>query len=540
MPSSRTRKVRHGRPWPSLVILLSTLVIGIGFVWLVAGMGNRIEHERTLALARTVAAGVNSAWVAELRGDADDAGKPGFEALHHGLKQVRAANPDFRFVYLMRPSPRNPGQLLFLVDAEDPESEDYSAPGDVYDGPSEDLWTAWNRGEALVQLAHRDAWGQWVTAIAPVHAGDGSLVAVLGMDLRADAWQATLARYRNFAVAIVALILLLEASFLIGLRKQRATALRVRALNARLAGQVDELRAAEASLRMADVVVRHTGEAIVLLDAGLRVLRVNTAFTRITGFEGERILGRYLPLFEPDDDDLLRRIRADLKQQPHWAGTLWARRASGERFPMEGSVDLVRDANGEILQYVVVFRDVTEQKRLEDRLRELSVTDALTGLPNRRHFDDALDHQWQQCMRRRQPISLIMIDIDHFKAYNDHYGHPAGDHVLRQVADTLCEVGKREAALVTRYGGEEFAVILPDCDDLRVAAIAEDLRSAITNLAIPHQGNPKAPMLTISLGTSTRQPPEGSSVDALLLSADRALYSAKGGGRNTVVVSVSS
>ncbi len=535
MSNIRTRTLGRSRFWLGPAMLVSTVLIGIWFVSFVVGIGDRTERDRMLSLARSVAAGVESAQVQALHGDSSDVETSQFDALRAQLPRARDANPDFRFVYLMRPSPDEPDKMIFLVDAEAAQSPDYSAPGDLYDGFSDDLWQVWHTVDAVVQPAYSDDWGRWVTAIAPVQGTDGGMVAVLGIDIRADAWQAALARYRNFAVAIVILVLLLELMFLYGLRRQRASARHLRVLNTRLSGQLEELRLAQAGLHLADVVVLHTGEAIVLLDASLRVIRVNPAFTRITGYSPAQVLGNLTPLFDPDDDDVLRRIRRQLYETAHWSGTLWGVHAGGAKFPMEGSVDLVRDTNGEVLQYVVVFRDVTEQKRLEDRLRELSVTDALTGLPNRRCFDETLEREWQQGIRLHKSLSLVMIDIDHFKAFNDLYGHPAGDRVLRQVATALLSVVSHKGATLARYGGEEFAVILPDCDANCAHVLAETLRRTVAELGIVHHGNPNAPHLTISLGTATRQPPGDTGFDGLLLSADRALYSAKDRGRDSVV-----
>lgn len=527
-----TRSARFGRSqfWLGPTILVLTVLVGIWFVGFVVGVGDRIERDRVVSLVRSVAIGVDPAQVRSLYGDSRDVETPAFVALREQLRRARETSADFRFVYLMRPSSTAPGKMIFLADAEASQSPDYSAPGDLYEGFSEDLWQVWHKDEALVQAAYSDDWGRWVTAIAPVKKSGEDVSAVLGIDIRADAWQATLARYRNFALAIVVLVLLLELLFMYSLYRQRVAAQRLAALNDRLSRRLQQLRLAQAGLQLADVVVLHTGEAIVLLDANLQVIRVNPAFVRITGYRAEHVIGHRVPLFDRDDADLLDGIRRQLQETGHWSGTLWGVHADGRKFPLEGSVDLVRAADGEVLQYVAVFRDVTEQKRLEDRLRELSETDALTGLPNRRCFDETLEREWQHGVRLHQPLSLVMIDIDHFKAFNDLYGHPAGDRVLRQVASALREAVSLHGATVARYGGEEFAVVLPDCDADCAAEVATALRHAVEDMNIIHEGNPQASKLSISLGTATRQPPGDSGFDGLLLSADRALYS-----RNRVV-----
>lgn len=517
-------------------VVLPTLLVAIWFVGFVSAIGDRLEHDRILALARTVTATLESERIATLRADPSDVGTADFRIVRDELRRAREVNPDFRFVYLMRPAPDGSRSMAFLADAELLESSDYSAPGDLYDGPDEDLWAVWNLGTARVQPPHQDDWGHWVTAVAPVRDHEGAVLALLGMDMRADSWSATLARYRAFALAICALVLVLEVLFLLGLRLEKKNRQRLAGLNAQLAQQLDQLQRAQGRLRLADVVVQHTGEAIVVLDAQLRVVSANPGFGKITGFDGARILGEVLPLFGPDDADELQQIRSRVQQSPHWDGTLWAYRADGERFPMEASVDAVLDATGQVQQYIMLFRDVTVQKRLEDRLRELSTTDGLTLLANRRAFDEALEQGWHRAMRSGEPMSLLMIDIDYFKPYNDHYGHPAGDRCLQQVADVLRATVTHEGALVARYGGEEFSVILPHADKAEAGMLAETLRQRIEALDIPHRGSPDAGRITASIGISTRTPPQISDVGELMHSADQALYRAKQRGRNSVVV----
>jgi len=174
--------------------------------------------------------------------------------------------------------------------------------------------------------------------------------------------------------------------------------------------------------------------------------------------------------------------------------------------------------------------------RLEHlRLRELSATDGLTLLANRRSFDESLERQWHHATRHGEPVSLIMIDIDHFKAYNDLYGHGAGDRCLQQVATAIAAGVRHEGALVARYGGEEFAVILPRTEANVAREIAEGLRRRVEALGIAHAGSPGSSRVTISVGTSTRTPPQTDDFEDLMHSADQALYRAKEGGRNGVV-----
>ncbi|MBW8368245.1 MAG: diguanylate cyclase [Arenimonas sp.] len=516
--------------WVGGALFLLALVASWLFTDFVTGTGDRLERDRILSLARTAAATLESPRIAALQGSPADIGSAGFDGVRDELRRARDVNPDFRFVYLMRPSG---DALVFIADAEAPESADYSAPGDAYDGPSDELWRVYRTGIPEIQPPYQDRWGYWVTAVAPVRNASGQVIAILGMDVRADAWLATQARYRAFALTISALLLSLVALFTLGLHLQKRSAGRLAALNGQLAHRLDELQQAQEGLRLADVVVRHAGEGILVLDPELRVLSANPGFERITGHSASAVLGQVPPLFA-EDSDVLQQIRSRLQTGVHWEGTLWSRRADGDRFPLEASLDVVRDAAGKIEHHVMVFRDVTVQKQLEDRLRELSATDGLTLLANRRSFDEALEREWHRATRHGEPVSLIMADIDHFKPYNDLYGHVAGDRCLQQVAAAIAAGVKLEGAVVARYGGEEFAVILPRTDEAGAQEMAEHLRRRVEALGIAHGGNPVGGRVTISMGTSTRTPPQAADFVSLMQSADQALYRAKGAGRNTV------
>src|SRR5690348_6523347 len=176
-----------------------------------------------------------------------------------------------------------------------------------------------------------------------------------------------------------------------------------------------------------------------------------------------------------------------------------------------------------------------EELRIANQhLEELASLDGLTGLANRRGFDRELRLAWERAAERRAPLALMMIDIDHFKLYNDRYGHVAGDTCLRAVGETLSLVTLEEAVLVARYGGEEFALLLPGLELTRAAALAEEARKAIEDLMINHAQSPSG-LVTISIGVEALVPDRGRPAAELVEAADTALYAAKRGGRNTVV-----
>lgn len=175
-----------------------------------------------------------------------------------------------------------------------------------------------------------------------------------------------------------------------------------------------------------------------------------------------------------------------------------------------------------------------ELKRHRDMLENLSSLDGLTGIPNRRRFDEFFDSEWRLAIRESVSLSLIMLDIDYFKEFNDEYLHVAGDDCLRKVAKTLSHSVRRPTDFVARYGGEEFAAVLPRTDISGAKTVADTMRENIKSLSIPHVRSSVMPCVTISAGAATIIPSRKSSSDALIKGADDALYKAKKGGRNQV------
>ncbi len=167
-------------------------------------------------------------------------------------------------------------------------------------------------------------------------------------------------------------------------------------------------------------------------------------------------------------------------------------------------------------------------------LERLSLSDALTGLANRRHFDQTLERHFQLALKNKVPLSLILGDIDHFKKYNDHYGHQQGDDCLYTVANALNQTVIRPLDLACRYGGEEFAIIMPETNLLDAKTVAEDVRQAILSVKLPHAASSTHSIVTMSMGVATLQGQYKSAVD-LIKAADDALYQAKESGRNRVI-----
>ena len=221
--------------------------------------------------------------------------------------------------------------------------------------------------------------------------------------------------------------------------------------------------------------------------------------------------------------------------------------------PLEVCGTPIFDENGNIIYAVVTFQDISERKRAAaDRtkfiqekvalkktnytLQRLANIDGLTQVANRRRFDEWLRQVWRQLTREQVPLSLIFCDVDHFKLYNDTYGHQAGDNCLQQVAQAISHQAKRPADLVARYGGEEFAVILPNTPSEGALAVAETIRQEIHSLKIAHAQSRVSEYVTLSLGVVSIVPTQGFSPEDLISNADKALYKAKEQGRDRIIL----
>lgn len=216
-----------------------------------------------------------------------------------------------------------------------------------------------------------------------------------------------------------------------------------------------------------------------------------------------------------------------------WVGGKFSRRLRKEVLEQQ-RLRLRISAANEALEEKV--RKRTQELQAANRqLEVLSATDSLTGLANRRHFDTVWQQEWQRATRQGLPLAVIMLDVDHFKAFNDEYGHPAGDDCLRQVAKVLAGTARRAGELAARYGGEEFVVVLPNTTTQVARQTADLIRRDVQALAIAHAKSATSTVVTVSLGFSARVPALEDGLYSLLQEADDALYQAKRQGRNLVM-----
>jgi len=300
---------------------------------------------------------------------------------------------------------------------------------------------------------------------------------------------------------------------------------------------ITERKSAENLQRLAAAVFANTTEGIVVTDRDGTIKSVNKAFLQITGYNAAEAIGKNPRILKSglQDNGFYQWMWKTLQETGTWKGNFWNRRKNGEVYPQSTTINAIRNERGEITQYCGIFSDVTEQMKLEETLRMLSSTDGLTGLANRRTFDNTVQREWRRAQRGSYSIAVIMTDIDHFKKFNDTYGHLEGDECLKKVATALKKAVRRAGDLAARYGGEEFVLLMPMTTVGEATQIAEDIRTSVELMKIRHAKSDVHDFVTLSLGAAAVVPQQGMSAEDLIKEADKALYQAKGTGRNRAV-----
>jgi diguanylate cyclase (GGDEF)-like protein/PAS domain S-box-containing protein len=304
-------------------------------------------------------------------------------------------------------------------------------------------------------------------------------------------------------------------------------------------GLMSALAAKEASFR---VLAEGSSDMVTRIGLDERISYVSPSSASLVGWRPDQLVGTSaMAGANPIDLPRIRETVAALRRGDAEGARISFRTRHREKVEIwvESTLRVTRQIDGKIDGVVAISRDITEQKDLEERLETLAIEDGLTGIANRRRFDERLQEEWARALRDSKPLSLLMIDIDRFKKFNDEYGHPAGDACLRSVAGVLAAEVQRITDLAARYGGEEFAILLPDTDAAGCARIGEGIRDALREAGIPHVLNSPSRLVTASLGGAVAWPgAERSAGHASLVErADRALYAAKNGGRDRLVVS---
>ena len=294
---------------------------------------------------------------------------------------------------------------------------------------------------------------------------------------------------------------------------------------------ITERKHAEIKLHLAACVFTHTREGILITEPDGTILEVNDAFTRITGYRRDEVLGRNPHLLSSGFHDPLffAALWRDLTEKGHWYGEIWNRRKDGETYPEMLTISAVRNAQGQTQQYVGLFSDITTLKTHQQQLEHIAHYDMLTTLPNRVLLADRLQQALTQSQRRGQPVAVILLDLDGFKAINDDYGHESGDQLLITVA-TRMKQALREGDTLARIGGDEFVAVLPDLAD--VAACVPLLTRLLAAAATPVRIGDLTLQVSASLGITFYPQVDDVDADQLLRQADQAMYQAKLAGKN--------
>jgi diguanylate cyclase (GGDEF)-like protein/PAS domain S-box-containing protein len=291
------------------------------------------------------------------------------------------------------------------------------------------------------------------------------------------------------------------------------------------------LTAAVAKQRQAATAFNNTMEAIIITDSEHKIIAVNQAYSKITGYESDEVIGKTPRLHQSKqyDEAFYQNLWHTVAHSGHWQGEIWNRRKDGQLYPAWENISVVRDERGQISNYVSVFSDISSIKQTEARLSQLAHHDALTGLANRLAFNLNLEQALERAKRHHHKVALLFLDLDRFKLINDTLGHASGDSMLRIIAERL-KHSVRAEDMVARIGGDEFTIVLEEITQTNDAAtLAQKLIRAI---AEPMQLNDQEIVITTSIGLSI-YPDDANTAADLAKAADAAMYRAKARGRHT-------
>lgn len=351
------------------------------------------------------------------------------------------------------------------------------------------------------------------------------LLATVDRDELLAPWRGAAISRMLYVVALVMLIAVIGALLVRQLQRGQ-----------RMAGALIEK---EAHFRL---LAEGSSDMVTRIGLDERLRYVSPSSNRVVGWRPNQLIGTdALAGIHPEDRPHVQAIVDAMKRGDTDEARVTYRNVHRQNSEvwLESTMRVTRKDNGNVDGVVAISRDISEQKELETRLETLAIEDSLTGLANRRRFDERLNEEWARAYRDRSSLGLLMIDVDHFKAYNDEYGHPAGDACLRVVAKIIAAEMQRVGDLAARYGGEEFAMLLPNTDAGGCARIGERIRSAVHDAGLVHASSPAAPCVTVSVGGAACRPSfeRTAGAGSLVEAADRALYAAKDAGRDGLMMS---
>ena len=296
-----------------------------------------------------------------------------------------------------------------------------------------------------------------------------------------------------------------------------------------LARNITARKEAENQHLLATQFFMGSNEGFVITDAEQRVIQVNPAFTTITGYTAEEMLGQKPSMLSSGahNAEFYASMWDEIENRGHWQGEIWNQRRNGDTYPEWLSISRVQNSLGETTNYIAIFSDISRRREQEARIRHLAYYDPLTGLANRTLLRDRVGHDLSMARRHKSPLSLLFIDLDHFKHINDSLGHQTGDELLKQVARRISSM-VREQDTVSRLGGDEFVAVLPDTGAAGASYLANQL---LDHLSSPYAVDRQELTVTPSIGIALF-PNDGEDFDSLYRCADTAMYRAKQEGRS--------
>ena len=330
------------------------------------------------------------------------------------------------------------------------------------------------------------------------------------------------------------------AGFDIGAVDYIAKPLRMAEVCARVRAQLQIRSNSETQEEQAErlrTIVNHMAEGLLIIEADGRIQYTNPACDHYLGYRENELAGLSIaellsPMVTQEYLDYFA-MHAANPDTAHNHGTreVAIRHRAGHALSMDLTLTPMYLRQP---LYIGLLHDITHHKQSEDALQRAAYLDPLTKIANRRHFDSFLEKEWQRSVRNGGVLSLVVLDVDHFKLYNDSLGHPAGDTCLQQVAQAIDAHACRPGDLAARYGGEEFVMLFSETEADSAMLLAETIRATIEALHLPHPRSTTSAWITVSIGVATIRPHQLDNREALFVAADRALYVAKEAGRNQV------
>ncbi len=346
----------------------------------------------------------------------------------------------------------------------------------------------------------------------------------------AAGYKSAAARIQAHLVLLLAVALGLGVFLLLTAIRLRKTTLAVADTHVELNATVAALRSAEAELTRYATVFTSSSEGMLITDAAGTIIAANPAFSRITGYTLDEVIGHSPGLLNSGRQDagFYRRMWSAINSRGQWQGEIWNRRRNGSIYPEWLSISAVHGEDGKVLNYIGIFSDITERKEAEARILHLAHHDPLTNLPNRALLQDRLQQVLLQARRHRRGVAVLLLDLDRFKTINDILGHESGDGLLLQITER-CRSTIRDTDTLARLSGDEFVIVLQEVDGAHDAAVIA--RKILDEVALPCQLGEHRITVTASIGIALYDQ-DGGTPSALLRNADAAMHRAKEAGRN--------